>query len=270
MSTFDETAISMAIIDGYYERLRAAVESDVLIAGAGPSGLTAAYYLAKAGMEVVLVEKRLSPGGGVWGGAMGMNVVVVQAAATPVLDEMGIRHRKVGDALHLVDAAELACGLTIQALRTGKVTLLNLTFVEDVAAREGRVTGLVVNRTMVGDKLPVDPITLRSRAAIDATGHDAAVVAMVARRGLIQNLPAMERHRESPMDAAAGESFVIEHTAEVYPGIWVAGMSVCAILGGPRMGPIFGGMILSGRRCAEQVIARLVGTTCVPGATAGR
>ncbi|HPB32736.1 MAG TPA: ribose 1,5-bisphosphate isomerase, partial [Candidatus Sumerlaeota bacterium] len=37
---------------------------------------------------------------------------------------------------------------------------------------------------------------------------------------------------------------------EVYRGLFVSGMSVCAAFGGPRMGPIFGGMLLSGKKVA--------------------
>jgi len=70
MPEFTEIEISRSIINAYHVRLGDAVESDVLIVGAGPSGMTAAYYLAKSGRKVVVLEKRLSPGGGVWGGAM--------------------------------------------------------------------------------------------------------------------------------------------------------------------------------------------------------
>lgn len=253
MSEFSEIDISRAIISAYHTRLSDAVESDVLIVGAGPAGMTAAYYLAKAGRKVVVIEKRLSPGGGVWGGAMGMNVVVVQDQALPILEEFEIRHRPIAGSLQVVDAAELACGLTQRALQAGAV-LLNLTCLEDVSVHGGRVTGAVINRTTLLDALPVDPITLRSKAVIDGTGHDAVVVGKLARRGLLQNLPALEQHREGPMDAARGEAFVIEHIAEVFPGLWVTGMSVCAVYGGPRMGPIFGGMIMSGQRVAELLL----------------
>ncbi len=256
MSEFNEIHISRAIIDAYHSRLSDAVESDVLIVGAGPSGMTAAYYLAKAGFKVVVIEKRLSPGGGVWGGAMGMNVVVVQDQALPILSEFGIRHRSVKGTLHVVDAAELACGLTERALQAGAV-LLNLTCLEDVSVHGDRVTGVVINRTTLLDSLPVDPITLRAKAVVDATGHDAVAVEKLTRRGLIKDLPAIERHREGPMDAASGEAFVVDRVAQVFPGLWVTGMSVCAVYGGPRMGPIFGGMILSGRRVAELLIGKL-------------
>ncbi|MFP3938161.1 MAG: ribose 1,5-bisphosphate isomerase, partial [Phycisphaerae bacterium] len=62
---------------------------------------------------------------------------------------------------------------------------------------------------------------------------------------------------EGPMDADAGERFVVENTSEVFPGLWVSGMAVCATLGGPRMGPIFGGMLMSGVRVAEQMASAI-------------
>jgi len=52
-------------------------------------------------------------------------------------------------------------------------------------------------------------------------------------------------------------SFVVDHTGEVYPGIWTYGMSVSAIFSGPLMGPIFEGMLLSGKRVAELMAAEL-------------
>jgi len=55
------------------------------------------------------------------------------------------------------------------------------------------------------------------------------------------------------MDAAAGEAFVVDRVEQIHPGLWITGMSVAAALGGPRMGPIFGGMILSGHRVAELI-----------------
>jgi len=58
---------------------------------------------------------------------------------------------------------------------------------------------------------------------------------------------------EGPMNAPAGERFVVDHVTEFYPGLWTTGMSVCATMGGPRMGPIFGGMLLSGEEVARRV-----------------
>ena len=43
----DEVIISRAITESYLKELTSYLEMDVAIVGAGPSGLTAGYYLAK-------------------------------------------------------------------------------------------------------------------------------------------------------------------------------------------------------------------------------
>ncbi|MGD8450226.1 MAG: sulfide-dependent adenosine diphosphate thiazole synthase [Phycisphaerae bacterium] len=251
MRTISETEVSQAIIRAYHEKLSACLTSDVIIVGAGPAGLVAAFRLASQGRSVTVLEKRLAVGGGIWGGGMGMNEAVIQDEALPLVDEFGVRHQPGYEGLHTVDTAELTCALCLKALQAG-ARVLNLTTVEDVGVRAGRVTGVVINRTMIVGALPVDPLTLAAKAVIDTTGHEAIVVAALRKRGLLPT-PAAGAFGEGPMDATAGEAFVVERTSEIYPGLWVAGMSVCAALGGPRMGPIFGGMLLSGARAADLI-----------------
>lgn len=251
MDGFKDTQISAAIVGEYCAKLTGRLVSDVLIVGAGPSGLVAGKHLAERGLKVTIIEKRLSPGGGIWGGGIGMNEAVVQDDALSVLDDAGVGHKAVAEGLHTVDAVELASGLCFAAVRAGAV-VLNLMTVEDVCIHDGRVTGVVVNRSMISGALPVDPIVFSAGAVLDATGHEAVVVEAVRRRGLLTGTDADGR-LEGPMNAAAGEAFVVERAGEVYPGLWVTGMSVCATFGGPRMGPIFGGMLLSGKRVAEMV-----------------
>jgi sulfide-dependent adenosine diphosphate thiazole synthase len=53
------------------------------------------------------------------------------------------------------------------------------------------------------------------------------------------------------MWAEKGEADLVNNTIEVYPGLIVTGMAANAVLGSPRMGAIFGGMLISGRRAAE-------------------
>jgi len=53
------------------------------------------------------------------------------------------------------------------------------------------------------------------------------------------------------------ESLTLENTREVFPGLYVAGMAANATFGGPRMGPIFGGMLLSGEKVANMLLQEL-------------
>lgn len=70
-----------------------------------------------------------------------------------------------------------------------------------------------------------------------------------------------EPGNEFLMDAETGERFVVEHTKEVYPGLYVVGMAAVSVGGGPRMGPIFGGMILSGLKAGKLIHEKLVSET---------
>jgi thiamine thiazole synthase len=250
-----EAEISRAILDSYHAKLRASLVSDVVIVGAGPSGLVAAWKLAESGRRVVVLEKRLTPGGGIWAGAMGMSRIVVEDAAAGLLDELGVRHGAAGR-LRTADAAELAGALTFRAIRSG-ATLLNLMTAEDLCVKDGRVRGVVANRSVLAENFPIDPVTFSCRTVIDATGHEAALVHCLRRRGLVEGAASPG---EGPMDAAAGEEFVVDRVGEVFPGLVMAGMSVCAAYGGPRMGPIFGGMLLSGAEAARVAGDRLDGS----------
>lgn len=253
---FEDVEISQAILDSYYSKLRDRLRNEVVIVGAGPAGMTAAFYLAEKGVRTTIVERKLAPGGGIWGGGMGMNEVVLHEEALPVLRDAGVRTNNKRGNLYIVDAVELAAALCLKALKSGAV-ILNLLTVEDLCVQDGRVTGVVVNRTGISGVYHVDPMVLTARAVIDGTGHDASAVQHLLKRRLIPDFSPERPPFEGPMDAPTGERFVVERTGEVYPGLWVAGMSVCTVFGGPRMGPIFGGMLLSGKKVAEQICASL-------------
>jgi thiamine thiazole synthase len=61
---------------------------------------------------------------------------------------------------------------------------------------------------------------------------------------------------EKSMWAEVGEDTIVRNSREVAPGLYVCGMCSNAVFGAPRMGPIFGGMLLSGKKVAQDLIKR--------------
>ena len=104
--------------------------------------------------------------------------------------------------------------------------------------------------------LHVDPVSIGAKAIIDATGHDCNVVKVVEKKyGLTTK--AGKIVGEKAMCADEGERTTLENTGEVFPGLYVTGMAANAVAGAPRMGPIFGGMLQSGKKVAELVYKRI-------------
>ncbi|MFA5357124.1 MAG: sulfide-dependent adenosine diphosphate thiazole synthase [Candidatus Omnitrophota bacterium] len=247
----DEVKISRAIIESYKNKLLKSLDIDVAIAGAGPAGMVCGYYLAKAGKKVSIFERKLSVGGGMWGGGMMFNEIVVQEKAKGILDELGVRTRLYEKDYYLADSVEAVATICSKAIKAG-VKIFNCVSAEDVMVRKGRICGLVLNWTAVEmANLHVDPLTMKAAVVVDATGH-AAEVARIAERksGIRMKTKSGRIMGEQSMWADAAEDMIVKNSKEVCPGLYVCGMCANAVFGGPRMGPIFGGMLLSGKRVA--------------------
>jgi thiazole biosynthesis enzyme len=249
----DEILISKAITEGFIAEFLDAMEVDVAIAGAGPAGMTAAYYLAKEGVKTAIFERQLRVGGGMPGGGMMFNRIVLEEEGKKILDELGVRTKEYERGCYIADSLEATSTICSQAIKAG-ARIFNLFSVEDVMIREeDRITGLVLNWSAVSwAKLHVDPLTIRSKVVIDATGHDSEVCHIVVRK-IGPNLRTKTGGvmGEKPMWAEVGEKEIIENTREVYPGLIVCGMAANAVFGSPRMGAIFSGMLLSGKKAAQ-------------------
>ena len=254
----DDVRISRLIIERFSGRLLECLESDVAIVGAGPAGLVAAYYLACEGRKVVVFERKLAVGGGMWGGGVMFNEIVVQEESRHILDEFGIGSVPSGDGYFCASAIEAVSTLCSKAVKAG-AEVFNLMSAEDVMIVGDRVTGLVINWTPVElARLMVDPISVRAKYVVDATGHSAEIASVIQRKSGCKLLTETGGVvGEKPLCADLGERMTVENTKEVFPGVYVAGMSCNAVFGAPRMGPIFGGMLMSGRKVAQLISSRL-------------
>ena len=253
-----ETQVSKGIINTYFEKLQSNLDLDVAIVGGGPSGIVAAYYMAKAGLKVALFDRKLSPGGGMWGGAMMFNQVVIQKEAMDIINEFDINSAPFNDNLFTIDSVESTSSLLYHAVHAG-ATIFNCYSVEDVVFKDKVVSGVVVNWTPVlREGLHVDPLNIMAKCVIDGTGHDSEICKTVARKnGIRLDTETGGVIGERSLDVIAGEEEVVKGTKEIYPGLYVCGMAASAVSGTPRMGPIFGGMLVSGKKVADMIIKRI-------------
>jgi len=253
-----EKQVSRGIISTYFNKLERNLDLDVAVVGGGPSGIVAAYYLAKAGLKVAQFDRKLSPGGGMWGGAMMFNQIVVQKEALPIVKDFDINIEPFEDELYVMDSVESTSALLYKAVHAG-ATIFNCYSVEDVVFKDDIVSGVVVNWTPVlREGMHVDPLNIMAKCVIDGTGHDSEICKTVARKnGVKLNTKTGGVIGERSLDVVAGENLVVSGTKEIYPGLYVCGMAVSAVSGTPRMGPIFGGMLISGKRVAELIIEKL-------------
>ncbi|HET9313338.1 MAG TPA: FAD-dependent oxidoreductase, partial [Nitrospira sp.] len=90
-----ERDITRQIAREYYKEFDQLIESDVIIVGAGPSGLMCAHDLADMGFRTVVVEQSLALGGGFWHGGYLMNKATICAPAHKILEEIGVPCKKV-------------------------------------------------------------------------------------------------------------------------------------------------------------------------------
>ena len=254
----DDVVITKAIVEGFYKKFLEYSEVDVAIAGAGPAGLCAAYFLAKEKVKVAVYERKLSIGGGMWGGGMMFNELVVGEEGKRILEELEVGCRSYQKGYYTADAVECVSALCSKAVKAG-TKVFNLISVEDVMLEDEKVCGLVLNWSAVElANLHVDPLTIRAKYLVEATGHPAELVKIIVKKiGPKLFTSTGDILGEKPMWAERGEKEVVENSKEVFPNVYVVGMAANAVYGSHRMGPIFGGMLLSGEKVAQEILKKL-------------
>ncbi len=184
------------------------------------------------------------------------NEIVVPKEGKDMLDIFDINTREYQPGYYTADSVESVTTICSYASKAG-AKIFNCMSVEDVMIRESCVTGLVINWSPVeAAGLHVDPLTITAGNVIDATGHPTELLKLIERKADIRlNTESGKIMGERSLWADKAERLTVENTKEICPGVYVTGMSANAAFGGPRMGPIFGGMLLSGKKVAELIIA---------------
>ncbi len=252
--TWDELTVTRGIVESFTEDFLDSLDVDVAVVGAGPSGITAARLLADEGHKVAIFERNLHIGGGIWGGGMLFPRIVIEEQAAPLMSEVGINLREWEDGTVIADAVEAATKMTAAAIDAGARVFVGIEVEDVVVDDDQRVSGVVINWDAVrGAGLHVDPLAVRAKVVIESTGHPCEVADVLLTKvpGACLDTGETCVAGEGSMNARAGEAALIENTREVYPGVVTAGMAANAVNSSPRMGAIFGGMLLSGQKAAE-------------------
>src|SRR2546428_14114515 len=85
-----ERDITRQIAREHFQEFDRLIESDVIVVGAGPSGLLCGRDLAAAGFKTLLIEQALHLGGGFWSGGEPMKKGSTCAPPGKILDQLKI------------------------------------------------------------------------------------------------------------------------------------------------------------------------------------
>lgn len=259
MTDNSEIHVTKTIMNDFLEDFTQNIlDSDIVVVGSGPCGVAAAKYAAELGHKTVMLERNLYAGGGMWQGGYLMPKNTVKAPANEILEECGVELKEVEDGLYVCDSFDMVSKMLASACKAG-VKLLNSTNVDDLVLKEDRVDGVVIQWFPAKQMPPymtcMDPIAIRSKVVIDATGHDSILVKRLS-----------EQRSGIPVPTGCGSLWVdeaekktVELTHEIYPGLIVAGMAATSTYGAPRMGPIFSGMLLAGKKAARIAHEKITG-----------
>lgn len=277
-----ESTVSRAMTSRYFQDLDKYAVSDVVIVGAGSSGLSAAYVIAKnrPDLKIAIIESNVAPGGGAWLGGQLFSAMIMRKPAHLFLNDLQIPYEDEGDYVVVKHAALFTSTVLSKVLEFPNVKLFNATAVEDLVTRpagdngEVTVAGVVTNWTLVSMahdlQSCMDPNVIelsgykddgtrdqskKHGVVLSTTGHDGPFGAFSAKR-----IVSIDKNKKlggmKGLDMNNAEAGVVKGSGS-YNGvgsIYFAGMEVAELEGCNRMGPTFGAMAVSGIKAAEEIL----------------
>lgn len=278
-----EATVSRAMTSRYFKDMDKYAVSDVVIIGAGSSGLSAAYVIAKnrPDLKVVIIEAGVAPGGGSWLGGQLFSAMVMRKPAHRFLDELEIPYEDEGTYVVVKHAALFISTILSEVLKFPNVKLFNATTVEDLVTRpsedgtgEFSIAGVVTNWTLVSlnhhSQSCMDPnvielagynnegkrdVSQKKGVVLSSCGHDGPFGAFTVKRmASLDNRKPCEGMKGLDMNKA--EDAVVKNAGsrDGTGSVYFAGMEVAEQAGLNRMGPTFGAMAVSGIKAAEEIL----------------
>lgn len=223
---------------------------DVIIAGAGPAGLMAAFELAKLDLKILVIDRNNYIGGRLWVNNIFTRSSLFKEPLREILDELKAPYKK--NALGFCFAKGLnTCSKLISLLHDKNVRILNMARFDGLIYIDEEVRGVEINYSQqltMQEKTEVSSgAALKCHMVVDATGVDAHVYQVFKGKNI------MDPRTFDQTDNPDSEELLVEKTGRVYPGLAAAGMAVATIYGIPQRGLTLGSILLSGKRAAEDV-----------------
>jgi len=159
------------------------LDTDIVIVGSGPCGVTAAKYAAELGHKTVMIERNIYGRRDVAGGFL-LPKNTVMAPAHKILEECGVRLKDAGDGLYVCDSFEMVSKMLASACDAG-AKLLNSTNVEDLVLKEDHVDGVVIQwfpSSRCQNSLPAWTDRYKVESCDRCYGHDSFLVSALASR----------------------------------------------------------------------------------------
>jgi len=230
--------------------LKKYASSDVIIVGAGPSGLMAAWDLARLNLKTLVIERNIHAGGRLWASDFLIPASKSAAQFKEILDELNIPYKKGHSGLCVNAGPSVAAKFILAACDAGVRILTQGEFKDLIYAQE-KIAGVEIDwnpQLSLEDKAYATAVvSLKSQVVIDASGVDACVCQSLIKRGVI------DLKKYGSIDIRTAESLFLEKTGLIYPGLACTGMSVAAIYGIPPVGLTLCSLLLSGRKVAQEV-----------------
>ncbi|XP_004496859.1 thiamine thiazole synthase, chloroplastic-like [Cicer arietinum] len=235
--------------------------TDVVILGDSSSGLSCAYGLSKnPNIGIAIIEQSVSPGGGAWLDGQLLSAMVVRKPVDLFLDEIEVDYDEREEYVVIKHVALFTSTILSKLLVRSNMKLFNAVAAEDLIVKEGRVGGVVTNWALVSMKHDIqscmNPHAMEAKVVVSSCGHDGPFGAnglkMLERVGMIDFVRGI-----NSLDMNTSEHAFVRLTKEIVPGMIITGMEVAEMYGTPRVGLIFGAMMISGQKTAHLALMTL-------------
>ena len=253
-----QSVITRIMAERFSEQIKAVTKSDIIVAGAGVSGLCCAYELSKSSdVQVSLFEKSLALGGTSWIGAQNMGAMILRKPSHLFLEELDVEYEEHENFVVIRHAAALVSTLISKICQSKSVRIMNGASIEEISLRGDEVRGVVASYTSNSSS----PLFFGTSVIVSCCGTVDMAGSLALRRlnsaDWAYDLSLYGNSSNRSYDMNFVEDAIVHHTREVSPGLVIAGSEIASLDRTGQAGPTNGSTMQSGIKAAHLALERL-------------